>query len=345
MSATPRQPDYSALPTPPERRAAEQLALDQAFFEACEQSDFERLVPLIGRANPFWLSREGVLGIQPHAFSLAFWRENYPLLHLLLQEPRVHEWLREPEQSHLLADCVHQEAPGLVRLLLPFFRDERIESTCSREWSRSLHDLGATPLMIAADTADAAIIGLLLEAGASPTRQNTAGQTALMHLGTANADAQTLRACFARLLPVSDPSQRDIEGRTALIASAEFGNLVAVQALLPVSDLLAKNMHKTDAWWSAIVRERFEIVDFLAAFVPVSLANAAFLNFGAGKMPQWAARLEARALSETVAQVARELQAKTARSPEAPKAATPESAPPSTSSLIADTPSRPPARL
>ena len=87
---------------------------------------------------------------------------------------------------------------------------------------------GVGPLSLAAENGNAAVVGMLLAAGADPDAAMRGGETALM-TAARTGDAATVRALLAR---GADPNARDdFRGQTALMWAAARNNAAAVHAL------------------------------------------------------------------------------------------------------------------
>jgi len=149
---------------------------------------------------------------------------------------------------------------------------------------------GDTALMLAAQAQDADCVELLLplsDVGA----KNNRGETALMHAAGAGIAVMKL------LLPRSDPKSVSRNGRSALMFAVGATNLECVNALLPVSDVLAMNNKGADAFEMALSIAEFGdnfadvengdwmVVEKLASFVEIERLRESIARFAEDALP------------------------------------------------------------
>jgi hypothetical protein len=94
---------------------------------------------------------------------------------------------------------------------------------------------GASALLCATDSGDAASVKLMLEAGSSPAERNARGQTALMCAARFEGNTEAGFAMAQPLLAAMDAETtlaQDHEGDTALTLAVRAGNKALVRALL-----------------------------------------------------------------------------------------------------------------
>ena len=159
-------------------------------------------------------------------------------------------------------------------------------------------DRGVTPLIKVSMKEGIAELRMLLAAGANPKQANLHGETPLSYL------AVILSLEGLRLLaPLSDLGAVDNNGQTALMLACSSRSSrdarACVEFLAPRSNVLLANNGRWTAFDLAILVGRHNCVDFLAPFMPRATAERAFLTLGARGpelMPEWAARVEAEAL-------------------------------------------------
>jgi len=227
-----------------------------------------------------------------------------PFLEFALSFPAFHAAALDARHDGLLALCAQADAGAdAMRVLLPLFPAPRIDACL--QWSRlsTLERQKPTPLMLLAmqSEPDPVLMAELLAAGADPNAVDAEGHDALMHLAKNDEGETNRRKCLDLLLPVSDPKRRSQKGGTAFLDAANYGNLMLVRRLFPVSEPLATLANGHNALHLAQQNQEWAVIDFLAEWFPREQMNAIFIAAGGQKsLPKWAARLEAEAIAGVI---------------------------------------------
>src|SRR5476651_1936779 len=105
-----------------------------------------------------------------------------------------------------------------------------------------------------------------------------------------------------------DARARDLDGHSALMFAANFGDAENVRLLLPHSDPFAKSNAGTDAFSCALQdaqnHDEWGCLDLMAPWGDAQLVDVQFQRLKeegrAHEMPLWAARLEAQAIQQAM---------------------------------------------
>ncbi len=136
---------------------------------------------------------------------------------LLRQKAAVNE--AEGDGSTALHWAAHDDKLAIAKLLLSAHADA---NTVTRNG-------GLTPLLLACETGDAAMINLLIDHGANPRQANALGTTPLM-VAAASGSAKAVDALIAHGV---DANEREkVHGQTALMFAANLNRAEAIHALL-----------------------------------------------------------------------------------------------------------------
>ncbi|MEJ0100842.1 MAG: ankyrin repeat domain-containing protein [Pseudomonadota bacterium] len=136
---------------------------------------------------------------------------------LLRQKASVNE--AEGDGSTALHWAAHDDKLAIAKLLLSAHADANAVT----------RNGGLTPLLLACETGDAAMINLLIDHGANPRQANALGTTPLM-VAAASGSAKAVDALVAHGV---DPNEREkVHGQTALMFAANLNRAEAIHALL-----------------------------------------------------------------------------------------------------------------
>jgi len=173
--------------------------------------------------------------------------------------------------ERLLRVAAERDAARCVQALLDFARvdpnaTQTLDNPIGEPQVQQFDHLWKTPLMIAAKAGSVRAIDVLLANGADPHLADKGKRTALLWAAQAGQPGS-----IERLLPVSRPTWRDFEGRTALMICAQriqrdmADPIACLKLLAPASHVNAVNKHKHSALSLAMTKpdaqEVFEAIN------------------------------------------------------------------------------------
>src|SRR5476651_180574 len=214
---------------------------------------------------------------------------------------------RTPQMNAAMADCP-QGVETLLPLSDPHARDACLNtaliwaafaksSDCIRFLAPvseidAADDEGKTAVIWATQKDDTESVRIL--APLSSLRLSYKFVATALYYAAARGNAESARM----ILSGSDLSATNVRRVHPLQVAALNKDPACLKFLLPHSDPRCLNEIGESAFDWALEHERWGAVDLLAEHAPIKDAEAAFEKGGPEKMPQWAARLEARALRD-----------------------------------------------
>jgi ankyrin repeat protein len=220
-------------------------------------------------------------------------RSGYTPLHIL-------SWIRKPDRGEDEGDPIpedrgHMTSEQLIRKLVAKGADVNAKLTGGPSSGGRINRRGATPLLLAADTADTAFMKLLVELGADPTIANVDNQTPLMAaagLGTRSAeeeagtDDEAVEAVGYLLSLGADINAVSKNGDTAMHGAA-FANFPKVVKFLDAKGAKIEiwNQPNKRGWTPLRVAEGHRYGNFKPSFETVAAIKEVMLAHGVTPPP------------------------------------------------------------
>jgi ankyrin repeat protein len=220
-------------------------------------------------------------------------RSGYTPLHIL-------SWIRKPDRGEDEGDPIpedrgHMTSEQLIRKLVAKGADVNAKLTGGPAGGGRINRKGATPLLLAADTADTAYMKLLVELGADPTIANVDRQTPLMAaagLGTRSAeeeagtDDEAVEAVGYLLSLGADINAVSNNGDTAMHGAA-FANFPKVVKFLDAKGAKIEiwNQPNKRGWTPLRVAEGHRYGNFKPSFETVAAIKEVMLAHGVTPPP------------------------------------------------------------
>jgi ankyrin repeat protein len=220
-------------------------------------------------------------------------RSGYTPLHIL-------SWIRKPPRGEDEGDPVPEgsgslSSDDLIRKLIAKGADVNARLAAGSSGNGRIARKGATPLLLAADTADTAFMRLLVAAGADPTIPNVDGWTPLMvaaGLGTfaaqeeAGTDDEAVEAVSYLLGLGADIDAVSRTGDTAMHGAA-FANFPKVVKLLAArgAKVAVWNRKNAKGWTPLMVAEGHRHDNFKPSFETIAAIKDVMLAAGVTPPP------------------------------------------------------------